>query len=274
MPRLVKYVLTALAALALLASSATAAKLVTSKDVKNGSLKEVDLRKGVRAKLNRPMTPGPIGPQGLGGLPGLDSTVPGPQGANSTVPGPAGRDAVDEPEIQDEEINDPDPDDPDRSTDCAGLAPTDPPRTCPGEDSTVPGPVGPQGEDSTVPGPAGSDGTDCSGQAPTDPPRTCSGADSTVPGPQGEQGEPGRGISDIVRVTETAAVPPSSSGSVTAEAACPDGLVAVSGGFRLSSALTHALVSDRTEAGTGWIVTATDSTLQGNGTLTVVALCA
>ena len=66
---------------------------------------------------------GPVGPQGYQGIPGADSTVPGPAGKDSVVPGPAGKDSV-VPGIQGR----------------------------PGADSVVPGPAG---KDSTVPGPQG-----------------------------------------------------------------------------------------------------------------------
>ncbi len=109
---------------------------------------------------------GPTGAQGIQGdtgpqgIPGTDSTVPGPQGIqgpqgnpglDSTVPGPQG------------------------------------PQGNPGLDSTVPGPQGPQGNpglDSTVPGPQGPQGNP--------------GLDSTVPGPQGIQGPQGpQGVQGI-----------------------------------------------------------------------------
>lgn len=72
-------------------ASAGARALLTGKDVKNGSLQERDLSKGVRVKLNRPMTPGPQGERGVEGPQGLSGArgATGPQGEQG-VPGEAG----------------------------------------------------------------------------------------------------------------------------------------------------------------------------------------
>ena len=55
------------------ASVAVAAKLITGKDIKNGSIAQKDLKKKVRDKLNRSGQQGPqglVGPQGAAGPPG------------------------------------------------------------------------------------------------------------------------------------------------------------------------------------------------------------
>lgn len=62
--------------------TATAAKLITGKDIKNGSIAEKDLSKKVQKKLKKVGQQGPAGPQGTQGLQGTQ----GPQGDR----GPAG----------------------------------------------------------------------------------------------------------------------------------------------------------------------------------------
>jgi hypothetical protein len=63
-----------------LCGTATAAKLITSKDIKNGTIKTVDLSKSAKKALRGPRgKQGPVGPQGALG-------PQGPQGAQ----GPAG----------------------------------------------------------------------------------------------------------------------------------------------------------------------------------------
>lgn len=146
-----------------------------------------------------------VGPQGIPGPAGADSTVPGPpgatgpqgppgpQGADSTVPGPTGPTGPQGPAgptgPQGADSTVPGPQGPIGLTGPAG------PQGPTGADSTVPGPqgpvgpagpVGPTGADSTVPGPAGATG-------PTGPPGPIgpTGADSTVPGPSGPVGPVG-----------------------------------------------------------------------------------
>lgn len=60
--------------------TATAAKLITGKDIKNGTIKQKDLAAGVRAKLGRTGAPGPKGepgPSGPKGEPGPSYAVAG-----------------------------------------------------------------------------------------------------------------------------------------------------------------------------------------------------
>ena len=141
--------------LALGGGSATAARFVTGKQVKDGSLTLKDFKKSERRKLlGRRGALGPRGPQGFGGAQGsAGATGPagarGPGGLNGTnglngvngadgadgAPGPAGSDGAD----------------------------------------GAPGPAGSDGADG-APGPAGADGAD--------------GADG-APGAQGPQGPPG-----------------------------------------------------------------------------------
>lgn len=151
------------------AATATGATLITSSDVRNGTLIEKDLNAKVRTKLNRPMKPGPAGSPGLIGESGLDG-IDGTDGSDGIdgidgSDGADGRDGIDAPDINDPDpVNDPDPNDPeiqeaesqdpeiqnpeiqdpDNSTDCAGLTPINPPRTCPGAKGDT-GPQGPPG---------------------------------------------------------------------------------------------------------------------------------
>lgn len=67
------------------AGTATAAKLITGKQIKDGSISANDLNKAVRAQLAKAGTPGPTGPQGASGQPGAD----GKAGATGPT-GPAG----------------------------------------------------------------------------------------------------------------------------------------------------------------------------------------
>lgn len=60
----------AIAALALTAAGATAAALITSKDIKNGTIKKADLNKSVKKALKKKGAPGPAGQQGPQGEPG------------------------------------------------------------------------------------------------------------------------------------------------------------------------------------------------------------
>lgn len=90
------------------------------------------LSEGVEPQGEAPaeVAPGPAGERGPRGLPGSDSTVPGPPGPpggpgkDSTTPGPPGPPGRD------------------------------------GQDSTIPGPAGPPGADSTTPGPQGPPGAE------------------------------------------------------------------------------------------------------------------
>jgi hypothetical protein len=52
------------------AGTATAARLITGKEIKNGSITAKDLSKGLRARLGAPGTPGPAGERGPTGDPG------------------------------------------------------------------------------------------------------------------------------------------------------------------------------------------------------------
>jgi hypothetical protein len=73
------------------AGTATAAKLLTGKQIKDGSISVKDLSKGVQAQLKKSGRAGPAGPQGAQGAQG----APGPQGpTGDTGPatGPAGGD--------------------------------------------------------------------------------------------------------------------------------------------------------------------------------------
>ena len=66
------------------AGTATAAKLITGKQIKNGSIARKDLSTGVRAELSEPAKPGPRGAQGIPGPQGAK----GDQGAPGVVPAP------------------------------------------------------------------------------------------------------------------------------------------------------------------------------------------
>jgi hypothetical protein len=72
------------------AGTATAAKLITGKDIKNGSIARKDLNTAVRAELSEPAKPGPqgpAGPQGPVGPAGAKGAT-GPPGAPGVVPAP------------------------------------------------------------------------------------------------------------------------------------------------------------------------------------------
>ena len=80
------HVIVGVVALALGATgSATAAKLVTGKDIRNGTITAKDLSKSLRAQLGLRGPTGPAGAAGAAGAPG----APGAQGAPGQ-PGPAG----------------------------------------------------------------------------------------------------------------------------------------------------------------------------------------
>jgi hypothetical protein len=69
------------------AGTATAARLITSKDIKNGTIRSKDLSKPVRKKLNAPGQQGPQGeqgPKGEQGPPGPSWATAGSAGPNST----------------------------------------------------------------------------------------------------------------------------------------------------------------------------------------------
>ena len=66
------------------AGTATAAKLLTGKQIKNGSIARKDLSTGVRAELSESAKPGPQGPAGPAGPQG----PAGAKGANGAVPVP------------------------------------------------------------------------------------------------------------------------------------------------------------------------------------------
>jgi hypothetical protein len=112
---------------------ALATHLITSADVKNGSLAERDLRSSVRSKLNKPSVPGPAGQRGVEGAQGPLGArgATGPQGEQ----GEAGRTGAQGPQgIPGTAAEKGDPGDPGApGTDCAGQAPADPARKCPGE---------------------------------------------------------------------------------------------------------------------------------------------
>lgn len=116
------------------------------------------------AAVTKQGPPGPKGEKGDRGLPGRDSTVPGPAGKpgkDSTVPGPPGP-----------------PGPPGKNSTIPGPA-GEP--GAPGKDSTVPGPIGP-------PGPKGEKGDRGSpGEAGPPGPE----------GPEGPAGKTGRGIRDV-----------------------------------------------------------------------------
>ena len=77
------HVVVAAAAFAIGATgSATAAKLITGKQIQDGTITSKDLSKSLRAQLKLAGKPGPAGPQGSPGTPG----TPGAQGSQ----GPAG----------------------------------------------------------------------------------------------------------------------------------------------------------------------------------------
>jgi hypothetical protein len=63
------------------AGTATAARLITGKQIKDGSVTTRDLSKGVRGLLAKSGTPGPAGPRGTRGEPGPSS---GPAGGDLT----------------------------------------------------------------------------------------------------------------------------------------------------------------------------------------------
>ena len=69
------------------AGTATAAKLITGKDIKNGSIARKDLNTAVRAELSEPAKPGPRGPAGPAGPAGAKG-APGAPGAPGVVPAP------------------------------------------------------------------------------------------------------------------------------------------------------------------------------------------
>ena len=71
------------------AGTATAARLITGKQIKDGTITARDLSKGVRATLGTPGPQGPAGAAGAAGQPGAPGAT-GPIGAT----GPAGADAT------------------------------------------------------------------------------------------------------------------------------------------------------------------------------------
>lgn len=71
------------------AGTATAARLITSKDIKNGSIKEKDLAQSVRKKLNTAGAMGPKGEPGAHGPKG-DTGAQGPAGPSWAAAGTAG----------------------------------------------------------------------------------------------------------------------------------------------------------------------------------------
>ena len=75
-------ILAALAALALGGGTATAAKLITSKDIKNGTIKLADLSAGAKKSLKGRR--GPAGPAGMPGAPGAPGAR-GPAGYSTGV---------------------------------------------------------------------------------------------------------------------------------------------------------------------------------------------
>lgn len=66
------------------AGTATAARLITSKDIKNGTIKQKDLSKPVRTKLNAPGPKGDTGAQGERGPAGPSWATAGTAGPTST----------------------------------------------------------------------------------------------------------------------------------------------------------------------------------------------
>lgn len=66
------------------AGTATAARLITSKDIKNGTIKQKDLSKPVRTKLNAPGPKGDTGAQGERGPAGPSWATAGTAGLTST----------------------------------------------------------------------------------------------------------------------------------------------------------------------------------------------
>jgi len=93
----------ALVATAVLAGggTATASHMITGKDIRNGSVAERDLSKGVKAKLNAPGPAGVRGPQGPVGPPGADG-IDGVDG-DPGLPGQDGSDGADGADGQDGE---------------------------------------------------------------------------------------------------------------------------------------------------------------------------
>ena len=73
-------------------TGAVAADLVTSKDIKNRTIRMVDLNNKIRAKLNKRAQRGPQGPAGPQGAPGAQGAT-GPAGADGAT-GPAGADGA------------------------------------------------------------------------------------------------------------------------------------------------------------------------------------
>ncbi len=66
------------------AGTATAARLITSKDIKNGTIKAKDLSKPLRSKLNAPGAQGPKGDTGERGAAGPSWAAAGTAGPTST----------------------------------------------------------------------------------------------------------------------------------------------------------------------------------------------
>lgn len=96
--------LACLAAACLANAPAIAARLITSKDIRNGTVQEVDLDAKVRTKLNNVGKPGPVGPQGERGATGATG-IQGPRGprgeqGSEGVPGPQGDRGFDGPRGQ------------------------------------------------------------------------------------------------------------------------------------------------------------------------------
>jgi len=77
------------------AGTATAAKLLTGKDIKNGSIARKDLSTGVRAELSETAKPGAQGPAGPGGPAGPQ----GPQGLQGVKGDTGAPPAVEAPRI-------------------------------------------------------------------------------------------------------------------------------------------------------------------------------
>jgi hypothetical protein len=232
----VRRTILACAAAALIAgsTSATAATLITSADIKNGTIQASDIRKGtipenrlsdgVREMLH---TAGQVGPAGKDG-----ATVYGPKGD----PGPPGE-----------------------------QGPAGPPGRDGSGNQGPQGAPGPQGPPGGV-GPAGATGP----QGPKgDPGDTGQQGGPGPPGATGPQGPPG--LANVETETASEAWAATSPGQTTVS--CPSGKAAIGGGFSGPAGSLAIRSSRPTDTANGWIVHG-DNTSGAPVTVEAWAVCA
>lgn len=227
--------------LAIGGSTATAASLITSSDIKNNSIKEKDLNKKIRTKLNQiPVTTNPVSVPGKDGVDGSD----GIDGEDAIgIPGQDGFDGED------------------------------------GDDSNMVGPVGPVGpqgnagangeKGESIVGPKGDTGErgfpgvqgeigpkgdkgdkgEVGGGPKGD---TGDTGPQGIQGPKGDKGDPGNAVFEIERVRTTSI--PAIFNTTVITATCPAGMESISGGYEVPQNLPHTILSFDRSGTTGWSI--------------------